>query len=55
VAIAVFDPALFEWSLINSGQPSLVVTNFVGVFIDGVVGGKVTGYITTLSSMNNQP
>ena len=55
VAIAVFDPALFERSLINSGQPSLVVTNFIGVFIDGVVGGKVTGYITTLPSMNNQP
>jgi len=53
VAIAVFDPALFERSLINSGQPSLVVTNFIGVFIDGVVGGKVTGYITALPSMSN--
>ena len=53
VAIAVFDPALFERSLINSGQPWLVVTNFIGVFIDGVVGGKVTGYITAIPSMNN--
>jgi hypothetical protein len=53
VAIAVFDPARFEWSLINSGQPSLVITNFIGVFIDGVVGGKVTGYITALPSMSN--
>ena len=53
VAIAVFDPARFEWSLINSGQPWLSVTKFIGVFIDGVVGGKVTGYITALPSMNN--
>jgi len=55
VAIAVFDPERFESSLINSDQPWLRITNFIGVFIDGVVGGKVTGYITTLSSMNNQP
>jgi len=53
VAIAVFDPARFEWSLINSGQPWLSVTKFIGVFIDGVVGGKVTGYITALPSMSN--
>jgi hypothetical protein len=48
VAIAVFDPAMFEASLINSGQPQLVVTNVIGVFIDGVVGGKVTGYLVSL-------
>ena len=50
VAIPVFDPARFEWSLINSGRPQLVITNFIGVFIDGVVGGQVTGYITLLSA-----
>jgi hypothetical protein len=48
VAIAVFDPALFEASLINSGQPQLVITNVIGVFIDGVVGGNVTGYLVAL-------
>jgi hypothetical protein len=48
VAIPVFDPARFEASLIYAGQPELAVTNFIFVFIDGVVGGKVTGYVTTL-------
>jgi hypothetical protein len=48
VVIAVFDPSVFEASLINSGQPQLVVTNVIGVFIDGVVGGKVTGYLVSL-------
>ena len=55
VAIAVFDPERFESSLINSGQPWLVITNFIGVFIDGVVGGKVTGYITPITMNNPQP
>jgi len=48
VAIVAFNPAFFEWGLINDGQPQLVVTNMIGVFIDGIVGGKVTGYLTTL-------
>ena len=48
VAIAAFNPALFEASVINGGQPQLVVTNLIGVFIDGIVGGKVTGYLTAL-------
>jgi hypothetical protein len=52
VPIAVFNPAVFEASLINSGQPELVITNVIGVFIDGVVGGKVTGYIVALPTPN---
>jgi hypothetical protein len=32
----VFNPDLFEASLLNSGQPQLVITNVIGVFIDGV-------------------
>ncbi len=52
VAIAVFDPEFFESSVNNSSQPWLRITNFIGVFIDGVVGGKVTGYITPIT-MNN--
>jgi hypothetical protein len=55
VAIAVFDPEAFERSLINSGQPWLLITNFIGVFIDGVVGGKVTGYITPITMNNPEP
>jgi hypothetical protein len=34
--------------MIHGGQPELVVTNVIGVFIDGIVGGQVTGYLTTL-------
>jgi hypothetical protein len=52
VAIAVFNPDLFEASLLNSGQPQLVITNVIGVFIDGVVGGKVTGFVAALPAMN---
>jgi hypothetical protein len=48
VAITAFNPAIFESSLINGGQPELVVTNFIGVFIDGIADGKVTGYLTSL-------
>lgn len=53
VAIVAFNPAVFEASLINAGQPQLVVTNIIGVFIDGIVGGKVTGYLAALPWMNN--
>lgn len=48
VAIAVFNPAIFEASLMHAGQAELVVTNVIGVFIDGVTGGQVTGYLTAL-------
>jgi len=34
-------------SLFNSAQPQLVVTNIIGVFIDDVAGGNVTGYFVT--------
>jgi len=56
VAIAAFNPVVFEASVINAGQPELVITNMIGVFIDGIVGGKVTGYLTALPGvMNSQP
>jgi hypothetical protein len=54
VAILAFDPAIFERGLINDGQPQLKATNLIGVFIDGIVGGKVTGYLTVLP-WNPQP
>jgi len=47
VAILAIDPITLEWSLLNGGPPELRVTNLIAVFIDGVVGGKVTGYLTT--------
>jgi len=49
VIVALFDPAWFEASLVSSGQPDLVVVNFLPVFLDGVVGRQVTGYITTMT------
>ena len=54
MAIIAFNPAFFEWGLIKDGRPQLVVTNMIGVFIDGIVGGKVTGYLTALP-WNPQP
>jgi hypothetical protein len=47
VAILAIDPTTLEWSMVNGGLPELRVTNLIAVFIDGVVGGKVTGYLTT--------
>jgi hypothetical protein len=47
VAILAIDPTALEWSMVNGGLPELRVTNLIAVFIDGVVGGKVTGYLTT--------
>jgi hypothetical protein len=35
------------------GQPILLGVNIVGVFIDGITGGKVTGYITTPRWLTN--
>ena len=48
VVVVAFNPAVFERSLLNGGRPQLVATNIFGVFIDGIVDGKVTGYLTTL-------
>lgn len=48
VAIAAIDPSFLETSLIYTSQPQFKVTNLIGVFIDGIVGGKVTGYLTAL-------
>ena len=47
VAVLAIDPSALEWSVLNGGLPELRVTNLIAVFIDGVVGGKVTGYLTT--------
>jgi hypothetical protein len=47
VNIVAFDPYWYERSWWPGGQPILIASNIVTVFIDGVVGGKVTGYITT--------
>jgi hypothetical protein len=53
VTVLAFDPMEYERSWWPGGQPSLQATNIVGVFIDGLVGGKVTGYITTPPWMTN--
>ena len=56
VTVLAFDPGWYERSWWHGGQPILVLTNIVGVFIDGVVGAKVTGYVTTPPWMiNPQP
>ena len=53
VTVVAFDPVWYERSWWHGGQPVLIVTNVVSLFIDGVVGGKVTGYITTPPWLNN--
>jgi len=53
VTVVAFDPLFYERSWWHGGQPQLVLTNVVSVFIDGVVGGKVTGYVTTPPWMTN--
>jgi hypothetical protein len=53
VTVVAFDPLGYERSWWHGGQPQLKLTNVVSVFIDGVVGGKVTGYITTPPWLNN--
>lgn len=47
VGIVAFDPIYYENHWWPGGQPTIVLRNLIGVFIDGVAGGKVTGYITT--------
>jgi hypothetical protein len=47
VTVLAFDPEWYERSWWHGGQPILLVKNIISVFIDGVVGGKVTGYVTT--------
>jgi hypothetical protein len=46
VTVLAFDPMWYERSWWPGGQPILLTTNILSVFIDGVVGGKVTGYVT---------
>ena len=53
VIFPVFDPAYFEAGVNYSGQLDLKVTNFLYVFIDGVVGGNITAYITTSTGVNH--
>jgi hypothetical protein len=52
VTVLAFDPVWYERSWWHGGQPVLVATNILSVFIDGVVGGRVTGYVTTPRWMN---
>jgi hypothetical protein len=53
VTILAFNPEWYERSWWPGGQPVLVTTNILSVFIDGVVGGRVTGYITKPRWMND--
>jgi hypothetical protein len=54
VTVLAFNPSWYERSWWPHGSPILLVTNIVGVFVDGIVGGKVSGYVTTPPWMNNQ-
>jgi hypothetical protein len=47
VTIIAFDPLWYERAWWHGGQPVLIVRNILTVFVDGISGGKVTGYITT--------
>jgi hypothetical protein len=53
VTLVAFDPLGYERSWWHGGQPQLKLTNIVSAFIDGVVGGKVTAYVTTPPWLNN--
>ena len=53
VIVPVFDPAYFEAAVNYSGQPDLKVINILYLFIDGVVGGNITAYITTPTGVNH--
>jgi len=53
VTVVAFDPWWYERSWWHGGQPTLRLVNVVGVFVDGVVGGKVTGFVTTPPWMIN--
>jgi hypothetical protein len=53
VIVPVFDPAYLEAGLIYSRQLDFKVTNFLYLFIDGVVGGRITAYITTPTGVNH--
>jgi hypothetical protein len=47
ITVLAFNPWQYERSWWPGGQPILQATNIVSLFIDGIVGGKVTGYVTT--------
>ena len=47
-AIAAFDPAHFEQSLVGTGSPQVIVTNLIGVFIEAYIDGWVLGVIVPL-------
>lgn len=47
VTVVAFDPLGYERSWWHGGQPQLKLTNVISLFIDGVVAGNVTGYLTT--------
>lgn len=54
VTVVAFDPLWYERSWLNGNQPILIAENFVSVFVDGIVGGRVTGYITTPRWLSTQ-
>ena len=47
-AIAAFDPARFEQSLLDNGAPRVTVSNLIGVFIEAYVQGWIIGVIAPL-------
>ena len=53
VSVIAFDPEWYEGSWRSGGQPQLVAMNIISLFIDGIAGGKVTGYITMPRWLNN--
>ena len=53
VTVLAFDPVEYERSWWHGGQPQIVVRNIISVFVDGIVDGKITGYVTMPRWMNN--
>lgn len=48
-AIAAFDPALFEVSLVGTGMPRVIVSNVIGVFIEAYIDGWVLGVVAPVT------
>jgi len=50
--IPVYDPIYYETGKHNGRNASLKVANWIGVFVESVGGGQVTGRITPVSGLN---
>ncbi len=51
VAIPVFDPVYYESGKVNGRNADLKAVNYIGFFIDRMVGNDVRGYITPIGGL----